>query len=164
MDKTACLDLFAFTDYAWGQIRETLSDDDVLTRAAPGSGWPALRNCFGHMVLAYERWLPAIIDLKAEAMPKLQPDDFETWAQIEEHRSRLRDELRHALETWSDADLAALHDVDVDGEPIRYSRGELVAHLLLHERGHHGDVTTLLWQLGFDPDIALEYRFYLGRV
>ena len=29
--------------------------------------------------------------------------------------------------------------------------------------GHHGDVTTLFWQLGFDPETVLEYRFHLGR-
>jgi uncharacterized damage-inducible protein DinB len=46
---------------------------------------------------------------------------------------------------------------------IARSRGELVLHLLLHERGHHGDVTTLFWQLGIEPDIGLDYRFHLGR-
>jgi hypothetical protein len=35
--------------------------------------------------------------------------------------------------------------------------------LLLHERGHHGDVTTLFWQLGVDAETQLEYRFHLGR-
>jgi uncharacterized damage-inducible protein DinB len=53
--------------------------------------------------------------------------------------------------------------VDVDGDPIQYSRGELITHLLLHERGHHGDVTTLFWQLGLEPETLLEYRFHLGR-
>ena len=39
----------------------------------------------------------------------------------------------------------------------------MITHLLLHERGHHGDVTTLFWQLGFDTETVLEYRFHLGR-
>jgi uncharacterized damage-inducible protein DinB len=96
-------------------------------------------------------------------MPDLPPDDFLTWPQIETHRRRTRGELQSHLEAWTDADLHELHEVDVDGEPVRYSRGELITHLLLHERGHHGDVTTLFWQLGLDPETLLEYRFHLGR-
>jgi uncharacterized damage-inducible protein DinB len=96
-------------------------------------------------------------------MPNTGPDDFLTWAQMDAHRRSTRDSLRAALERWDDAALAEQHDVNVDGEFIRYSRGELITHLLLHERGHHGDVTTLFWQLGVDAETQLEYRFHLGR-
>jgi uncharacterized damage-inducible protein DinB len=96
-------------------------------------------------------------------MPEIGPDDFATWEQIDSVRSRAREALGRPLRAWSDGELAMTHDVEIDGEVIRYSRGELIAHLLLHERGHHGDVTTLLWQLSMDPDMEIEYRFFLGR-
>jgi uncharacterized damage-inducible protein DinB len=163
MDKAALRDLFAYTGWAWEQISVAIPDDAALRAVAPGSGWPALRNCLAHIVLAYDRWIPAIVDLETRPLPDLAPDDFLTWPQIDAHRRRTRDELQSHLEGWADADLRERHEVDVNGEPISYSRGELITHLLLHERGHHGDVTTLLWQLGLDSETPLEYRFHLGR-
>jgi uncharacterized damage-inducible protein DinB len=163
MDKAALQDLFAYTGWAWDQIRGAVPDDETLRTVAPGSGWPALRNCLAHIVLAYDRWLPAIVELESRPLPELAPDDFLSWRQIDAHRRRTRDELQSRLDAWNDAELSEIHDVDIDGEPIRYSRGELTAHVLLHERGHHGDVTTLFWQLGFDSETVLEYRFHLGR-
>jgi uncharacterized damage-inducible protein DinB len=163
MDRVALQDLFAYTGWAWDQIKGAIPDDETLRKVAPGSGWPTLRNCLAHIVLAYDRWVPAIVELESRPLPELAPDDFLSWRQIDAHRRRTRDELQSRLGAWNDAELSEIHDVDIDGEPIRYSRGELIAHVLLHERGHHGDVTTLFWQLGFDSETVLEYRFHLGR-
>lgn len=163
MDKAALQDLYAYTGWAWDEIKTNIPDEDTLRAVAPGSGWPALRNCLAHIVLAYDRWVPAIVDLESRDLPDLAPDDFLTWAQIDAHRRRTRDALQSHLQAWTDADLSEPHEVRVDGEPLQYSRAELITHLLLHERGHHGDVTTLFWQLGFEPETVLEYRFHLGR-
>jgi uncharacterized damage-inducible protein DinB len=163
MDKAALVDLFAYTGWAWDQIRAAIPEDETLTAVAPRSGWPTLRNCLAHIVLAYDRWVPAIVDLKNRPLPELAPGDFLTWPQIDAQRRRTRDVLQPHLEAWTDAELRQRHEVDIDGEAIQYSRGELMTHLLLHERGHHGDVTTLFWQLGFESETLLEYRFHLGR-
>lgn len=165
MNKDALLDLNTYVDWAWEQIKRAIGpdDDDVLLRPAPGSGWPALRNCLGHIILAYERWLPAIIQLHTVPLPDLGDDDLRNWSQIDEHRRRVRKALTSYVEGSTDAGLAAMHNVDIDGTPVRYSRGELITHLLLHERGHHGDLTTLFWQVNLDAETMLEYRFHLGR-
>lgn len=114
-------------------------------------------------MLAYDRWVPAIVDLETRPLPHVADGDFRTWAQIDTQRMRVQEPLRQWLETCSDAELAEQHDVNVDGDVLRYSRGELALHLLLHERGHNGDVTTLFWQLGIEPETWPEYRFHLGR-
>ena len=163
MDKAALQELFSYTDWAWKQIKGAIPDDETLGAVAPGSGWPDLRHCLAHIILAYDRWSPAIVDLDSRPMPDLPSDDFLTWSQIDAHRRRTRDALQSHLDAWTDADLGKQHMVDIDGRPVRYSRGELITHLLLHERGHHGDVTTLFWQLGLDSETLLEYRFHLGR-
>ena len=163
MDRAALQDLFAYTGWAWDQIRARIPDDETVRAVAPGSGWPALRNCLAHIILAYDRWVPAIVDLESRPLPDLAPGDFVTSAQIDAHRSRTRDALQSHTEAWTDIDLREQHVVDIDGEALRYSRSELITHLLLHERGHHGDVTTLFWQLGFESETVLEYRFHLGR-
>jgi len=112
MDKAALRDLFAYTGWAWEQISVAIPDDAALRAVAPGSGWPALRNCLAHIVLAYDRWIPAIVDLETRPLPDLAPNDFLTWPQIDAHRRRTRDELQSHLEAWADADLRERHEVD----------------------------------------------------
>ena len=163
MDRAAIEHLYDFTEWSWDTFVElTGPDERLLARAAPGSGWPALRHCFGHMVLAYERWLPAIIDLRSKSIPEVGDDDFRTWASLQAHRRKVRESFRDHLRGWSDEEIQAVRDVVIDGETIRYSRAELMAHLLLHERGHHGDLTTLFYQLGLEVPV-IEYRFHLER-
>lgn len=159
-DRAGIEDLFAYTDFAWQQFVRVIEDaggDGVLVRAAPGSGWPGLRECLGHMILAYHRWLGDPV----RGLPRFEPEAHSTLAQIESHRAQVRGEFRARLEITSDDDLMAVRSVEIDGEMQPYSRGELLAHLLFHERGHHGDVTTLFYQLGIEHETALEYRFHL---
>jgi len=163
MNRAALRDLFDYTGWAWEQVREAVPRDEMLVAAAPGSGWPNLRNCLAHIILAYDRWVPAIVDLAAEPLPEPAGRDFRIWGQIDAQRARTRAGLEAALDRWSDDELQQLHEVDIDGAPVQYSRAELILHLLLHERGHHGDVTTLFWQLGLGEETMLEYRFHLGR-
>ncbi len=113
--------------------------------------------------MAYERWLPAIVELQSRPLPSVGADDLVTWEQIDAARSGVHAKLGTALRGWNDDELALLQDMQIDGEVLRYSRGELIAHLLLHERGHHGDITTLMWQLGIEEELPIEYRFFLGR-
>lgn len=163
MNKADLLDLFEYTEFAWRQLVTVTADDEVLLRPAPNSGWPTLRNCLGHMVVAYGRWSPAIIDRKTGELPPIREGDFLTWKSLDEAHSAARRQLRERVERWSEPELRDLADVEVYGETIRYSRSELIVHMLLHERGHHGDVTTLFWQLGIDAQTTLEYRFHLRR-
>ncbi|HVE76822.1 MAG TPA: DinB family protein [Actinomycetota bacterium] len=162
MRKPELEQLFAYTDYVWNEFRRVLPDSKLLI-IAQHSGWPTVRSCLVHMVMAYERWLPAIVELQSRPLPAVGPDDLVTWEQIDAARSRVRATLGDALRGWGDEELALLHDMQIDGEVLRYSRGELIAHLLLHERGHHGDITTLMWQLGIEEELPIEYRFFLGR-
>jgi uncharacterized damage-inducible protein DinB len=163
VDRSAIAHLYDFTGFAWDQIVEAAGPgEEILSRPAPGSGWPALRHCLGHMVLTYERWLPAIVEGKTLPVPDVQEDNFRTWASLETHRRRVRETFLSHLRGWSDAEIDKVGEVNFDGIPIMYSRAELMAHLLLHERGHHGDVTTLFYQLGLEVP-TIEYRFHLRR-
>ena len=59
MDRAAIEDLFAYTDYTWREYANAVKElgPDALTKPAPGSGWPSLRDALGHINWAYERWL-----------------------------------------------------------------------------------------------------------
>jgi uncharacterized damage-inducible protein DinB len=158
-DRAGIEDLFAYTQFSWNEIITAIADhggDELLVRPAPGSGWPALRDCLGHMMAAYYRWLTEPVP----PVPGLDREAHATLAQIADHRAKVRADFRARLDV-SDDELLMVRDVNVDGEMLPYSRGELLTHLLLHERGHHGDVSTLFYQLGIEPDMRVEYRFHL---
>jgi uncharacterized damage-inducible protein DinB len=53
--------------------------------------------------------------------------------------------------------------MNVDGAAMRYSPAEVFSTVLLHERQHHGDLNTLLYQFGREIPV-IEYRHSLpGR-
>ena len=60
----------------------------------------------------------------------------------------------------TDQELEVVRDINVDGETLRYSRADIFVHVLIHERQHHGDLNTLLYQHGIEAPIV-EYRFSL---
>jgi hypothetical protein len=44
---------------------------------------------------------------------------------------------------------------------LAYAPAELLGNTVLHERGHHGDVNTLLYQHGIDGGVP-DYRFFVN--
>jgi uncharacterized damage-inducible protein DinB len=158
MNRAAIEELFAFTDYSWREHREAIRalGDETLLKAAPGSGWPALSDALAHINWAYVRWL---------ADPKGTTDraveQVTSWDELEAERRRVRDHARSYLDSLRDAELFARRPMNVDGETLEYSPAEILTHVLLHERQHHGDISTLLYQLGVEAPVV-EYRFMLG--
>jgi uncharacterized damage-inducible protein DinB len=70
----------------------------------------------------------------------------------------VRAPAREYVDSLDDAALTTPREMDVDGEPMRDSAADIVVHTLLHERQHHGDLNTLLYQLGLHVPVV-EYRF-----
>jgi len=161
MNRDAIQKLYAHLDFVWPQIVRIISerDADVLTKPAPGSGWPDLRNCLAHLIFAYESWL----GFMTARPPTNAGETVRTLAEIDEARASLRGQVDSLLQRLSDDDLQEIRTFDIRGEKMPYSYGELLAHVALHERGHHGDVTTLFWQLGIEADTGFDYRWHLGR-
>lgn len=158
MDRAALEDLFAFTDYSWRRYADLLRPlgDDTLTKPAPGSGWPALRDALVHIVWAYLRWLE-----HPDRTSTTPPEQIDTWDALEDYRKRIRAHSRSYLDSISDHDLTTPDDMNIDGTTMRYSPADIFTHVLLHERQHHGDLNTLLHQLGIDVPVV-EYRFSLA--
>jgi len=157
MDRPAIEELFAFTDYGWRQYENAVRPlgNEALTKPAPGSGWPALLDALVHINWAYDRWLadPA-------GTSNIKPETVHSWEDVESYRRRVRGRFRDYLDSLSDSELTAPREMNIDGEMMRYSPAEIFIHVLLHEREHHGDINTLLYQLGEEPPMV-EYRFSL---
>jgi uncharacterized damage-inducible protein DinB len=157
MDRAAIDELFAFTDHSWREYEGVIRPlgDEALTQPAPGSGWPALRDALAHINWAYIRWLADPAGTTDEPVVEV-----ETWAELDAYRRRVRDHARGYLESLGDDELTAPREMNVDGETLFYSPADIFVHVLLHERQHHGDLNTLLYQLGIEVPIV-EYRFSL---
>src|SRR2546425_2038645 len=157
MDRAAIEELFRFTDYSWRQYAETVRPlgDETLVRAAPGSGWPALRDVLTHINWAYVRWLADPTGTSATP-----PEQIASWDELEAYRRRVRGRFRDYLDSLSDSALTAPREMNIDGAMISHAPADILTLLLLHEREHHGDLNTLLYQIGVEPP-QLSYRFFL---
>jgi uncharacterized damage-inducible protein DinB len=157
VDRSAIGKLFTFTDYSWDEHESVIRPlgDNALTAPAPGSGWPALRDALAHINWAYIRWLA-----NPDATTDEPVERVASWRELDAYRRRVRDHARGYLHSLDDEELATPREMNVDGETLLYSPGEILVHVLLHERQHHGDVNTLLYQLGIEIPIV-EYRFSL---
>jgi uncharacterized damage-inducible protein DinB len=157
MDRVAIEDLFAFTEFSWGAYERLIRPlgDGVLTTPAPGSGWPALSDALSHMTWAHVRWLADPAGTTDEPEPR-----WRTWDELEAYRRRVLHHDRSYLDSLSDEELVRPREMDVDGDILAYRPAEIFAHTFLHERQHHGDVNTLLYQLGIEVPIV-EFRFSL---
>jgi uncharacterized damage-inducible protein DinB len=157
MDRAAIEELFAFTEYSWREHERVIRPlgDEVLTKPAPGSGWPALRDALAHIVWAYVRWLADPAGTTDEPVERI-----DSWDDLEDYRRRMRDHAREYLDSLGDDELSTSREMNIDGETLVYTPADILVHVLLHERQHHGDLNTLLYQLGIEIPIV-EYRFSL---
>ena len=157
MDRAAIDELFAFTDYSWHEHERTIRPlgDEMLRKPAPGSGWPALGDALAHINWAYVRWLADPAGTSDEPVERVK-----SWDELVAYRRRVRGHAREHLDSLGDRELLTPREMNVDGETLLYSPADIFVHVLLHERQHHGDVSTLLYQLGVEAPIV-EYRFSL---
>jgi uncharacterized damage-inducible protein DinB len=157
MDRAAVEELFGFTDYSWREYERAIRplSDDVLTAPAPGSGWPALRDALAHINWGYVRWLASPAGTTDEPVEPVR-----TWDELDTYRRRVRGHTREYLDSLGEDELLTPREMNVDGETLLYSPADIFVHVFLHERQHHGDLNTLLYQLGVEPPVV-EYRFSL---
>jgi uncharacterized damage-inducible protein DinB len=157
MERADIEKLFTFTYYGWRRYEETIRPfgDELLTRPVPGSGWPALRDALVHINWAYVRWLADPLATTDEPVERVT-----SWDELDAFRRRVRDHARGYLDSLDDDELSTPRKMNVDAETLLYSPGEILVHVMLHERQHHGDLNTLLYQLGIEIPI-IEYRFSL---
>src|SRR2546425_2116265 len=110
MDRAAIEELFRFTDYSWRQYAETVRPlgDETLVRAAPGSGWPALRDAFVHICWAYVRWLTdptRTSDIPIESVL--------SWGDAERFRRRVRGRFREYMDSLDEVELTTPREINI---------------------------------------------------
>jgi uncharacterized damage-inducible protein DinB len=163
VDRAAIREIFEYDEWAWRTLIDQLAamGDELLTRPAPGSGWPALANCLSHMIVGYQVWLETI-----DGKPRVQGDAMaavQSWGELAALAEQVRKRFREKLAALSDDELQSDIEVTVYRERLKYTPAELLGNLVLHERGHHGDVNTLLYQLGLPEQGVPDYRWFVNH-
>ena len=160
VDRQALQGLFAYTHYTWSEYAEAVKrlGPDALTKPAPGSGWPALRDALGHITWAYQRWL---YDPAGTTPGSFDAASVNSWDDLESFRREVRGRFHQYLDSLNDDELTTAREMSVDGTMLPYSPADIFAHVLLHELRHHGDINTLFYQLGAEGPMV-EYRFFVS--
>jgi uncharacterized damage-inducible protein DinB len=160
LNRDALRELFDYTDFTWASYGRCLGSlpPDAVTRPAAGSGWESVRQALFHIVAAWDGW---ICEQTGAELSAVDPQEITTWEQLDAIRSELRAHLRHIIDETPDEQLDAARPVHPGG-PANAPR-EVVAHILLHERGHHGDISTLLSALGAEPPNSDYLVFVFAR-
>jgi uncharacterized damage-inducible protein DinB len=100
--------------------------------------------------------------LTGTPVSELDAASVDDWSVLADYREQVTGRFREVLAGLTDEELFLRRNVEFEDGFRVCSWGELAANILLHERGHHGDITTLLYQLGIEPP-RLDYRWHLGR-
>ena len=171
MDRAAIEELYAYTDFAWERLGKTIEkiSPEQYADPVPGSGWPTVGRALLHIAGAYDGWLNDKkwgLGLAEEPFPEVQTWDelyakLPTWTEMDTYRRRLRQTFRKALDL-GDEELFTKRTWELEFGPEELSPADVLTNLLLHERGHHGDLSTLFHQLGI-KSFFIDYRFFVSK-
>jgi uncharacterized damage-inducible protein DinB len=154
-------DLIDYTTFTWAAYGRAVRalPADAFTSTVPGSGWPSLRHALFHLAGGWDEWLRDRAG--ADDPLDLVPESIASWDELQGHREKVRGWLQRVLDETSDDDLSArTFETGEGAAAIKSSVGDILTHILMHERGHHGDISTILSQLGAgSPNI--DYFVYL---
>jgi uncharacterized damage-inducible protein DinB len=164
LNREALSELYAYGDFVWAAYDRSVCalPEDSIGKAVQGSGWPALIDAFRHMVSGTDGWLNNALGLGPVLGAK--PEVLGDWAAVDSLRRQLRDEITGLLSELSDDELFVVrHKVFPESPRATMTVADVLLHLALHDRGHYGDISTLLYQLGAEPPAADSVVYYFLR-
>lgn len=163
MNRDAINELFDYTGWAWERIARVIESQPahVYARAVNGSGWPSIAACLTHVISAYDGWINMEwggIEAGEMSYPAEWPNPVDDWGEMKAYHGRVRDSFRRAINVPDDVLYEKrLYQLGPEGEYM--SRADILTNMLLHERGHHGDLNTLFHQHGIQS-YYIDYRFF----
>ena len=163
MQRDALQELFDYTGWAWERIERVIDGlpEGTFGRPVEGSGWPRLADCVTHFTGAYDGWLNGEWALALGELKHPGDEALRDWAAMKAYRAECREMFAEALAAPDDV-LYEKRRMELDGGPEMLSRADILANLVVHERGHHGDLNTLFHQLGVQSYI-IDYRYFVSR-
>jgi len=166
MERAAIQELFDYTGWAWERFARVIDglEPGAYARPVPGSGWPSIAACLTHFVASYDGWLNMEwggIEIGAMSYPAEYPEPVNDWEQMRAYYRRVRTSFESALALPDDR-LSPKKRYEMDDVAEDMSPADILANLVIHERGHHGDLNTLFHQLNIRSFIV-DFRYFKTR-
>jgi uncharacterized damage-inducible protein DinB len=170
MKRDGITELFDYTGWAWERFERIIDGLPEGAYADPvaGSGWPSIAACMTHFVAAYDGWINhefGGLNLGEMSYPATYPEPVTSWADMKTYYQRCRDSFRRAL-ALPDDQFYAKKTYDIQEQPgdppEELSPADILANLVIHERGHHGDLSTLFHTLGV-RSFLVDFRYFTTR-
>jgi uncharacterized damage-inducible protein DinB len=161
LSRDALDELYDYTSFAWAMIGRTIASmpPEDYARAAPGSGWPAMADCIAHVVDTYQYSIHRILGHGRYDPERAKA--LRSWEDTQTFRHAVRAHFRRVVDETPDEKLREPFTHQEEGfPPETLTIADVLANILLHERGHHGDISTLFYQLGAQPP-PIDYRIYV---
>lgn len=144
------MDLHTLFDYSAryrARLRDTLKDvsPDAFTREFPSIGHGSLRETLLHCVGVEEEWVTVDAQKREMDWEQYQSGLYPTPDSVFARWDRVRRQTLEFVSALGPSGLARNVEI-TDGEVSRgwFSIEDILLHVLLHEIGHRGDVTTLM--------------------
>lgn len=164
MERACIAELLDYVDWAWERIERTIDDLPPRTfgEAVGGSGWPSLAACCFHATSAYDGWIHGEWALGNGEYIATTDEPITAFDDFKEYRRLCMDAARGVLDLDDDAFYGRQRFEIEPGVIEEMSPADVLSNLVLHERGHHGDVNTIFHQLGVRSYI-IDYRYFITR-
>lgn len=146
---------------------ERLTDEErrVDQRAFFGS----ILGTFNHLIVGDSIWIRRFLDASITASESMkestlqwlpEPSSLDAvlypdWTQLRDTREQIDAFILHWTGQMQSCDLdSTLHYKNTKGRPFERQLGPLLVHFFNHQTHHRGQLTTLLFQSGVDPEIT----------
>lgn len=143
---------------------QLLSDDDITKNR--GAFFGSILGTLNHILVGDLLWFrrfvaskackEALVSMKDKPKPTSLGDILFTDIQtLKEHREAMDKLILSFSSTWDEAMLQSdIRYRDMKGNKHQRVLGELLQHLFNHQTHHRGQVSTLLFQAGVDPEVT----------
>jgi len=142
---------------------------DAERRADQGAFFGSVLGTFNHLIVGDSIWLrrflsapiPACETVKASALawlpepPSLDAMLYPDWTNLRATREQIDQFLIQWTSSLTSENLDhTLNYRNTQGRPFARPLGQLLVHFFNHQTHHRGQVTTLLFQSGVDPELT----------
>ena len=130
-----------------------------------GNSFGSVRDTVAHILGAEWIWLERWLGRSPRAL--LPAADFPTVASIRERWATVEQDRNRFIQTLTPAKLQkTVAYINTRGEPFSYLLWQQMAHVVNHSTYHRGQITTLLRQLGAEPQNTdfLSYYDMEGKI
>jgi uncharacterized damage-inducible protein DinB len=136
----------------WFELCKQIPNEELLRQRIGGAG--SILYTFFHVADVEYSWIRGI-----QGKPDIQVryEDYMSISQVREIADSWKSETESFLQTWIDKFDQEL--VSVPWNEGRYSKGEILRHVIAHEIHHMGQLSIWVRELGFQPVSAN----YIGR-